>query len=146
MERRRPPRRIPRYDRKRMPITPAIHPIDAALRERLRALKPNQKDLAKRIGRSQGWLNKFMNGAGKATLDDMIRLTAIVVLGVDNPPLTAAQRKFLSAWDALPLKGRRAVWQYLVVWRAGHLQLKSKSSVRAEQKTPGTSGRSPGTR
>jgi len=123
-----------------------LHPIDAAFRERLRALKPHRKELAKRIGRSQGWLNKYINGAGKATIDDVIRLAAIVLLGVDSPPMTAEQRRLLRDWDSLPPAGRRHVKQTLAVWRAGRLEQRAKSSARSEQKTPGTSGKSPGTR
>jgi len=123
----------------------ATHPIDAALRERLRALIKDQKLIAKRIDRSQGWLNKYINGAGKATIDDAVRLAAIVLLGLDNP-LTGEQRKLLRDWESLSADGRKQVKKFLALWRERRPAPRSKSSARADQKTPGTSGRSPGTR
>lgn len=77
------------------------HPIDKEIRERLRHRKPQQTDLAKQIGRSPAWVNKYLNGAGHATIDDLIRIIAIVI-GVDPSRLTDAERKLLRAWRRLP--------------------------------------------
>ena len=82
------------------------HPIDEEIRERLRRLNPNQVEFAKRIGRSQGWLNKFMNGAGHATIDDVIRITAAVI-GADAAPLTELERRLLRSFRGIPNQGRR---------------------------------------
>lgn len=79
----------------------ASHPIDTEIRERLRKLNPKQIELAKRLGRSQGWLNKYINGAGHATIDDVIRIAAILI-GVDALPLTQAEARLLRAWRRLP--------------------------------------------
>jgi transcriptional regulator with XRE-family HTH domain len=126
-----------------MPLT---HPLDALLRERLRALNPNQKEIAKRLGRSQGWLNKYLNGTGKATIDDVIRLVASVMLDVDTPRLTAEQRKLLREFDSLPPAGRKRVKDFVEFWSAHHRGQRSKSTARSGQKNHGTAGRSPGTR
>jgi transcriptional regulator with XRE-family HTH domain len=135
------------YDRKKMARTKAPSPLDAAFRKRLRQLNPYQKGIADRIGRSQSWLNKYLNGAGKATIDDVIRLVAVVVLGVDGTPsLSAEQRKLLRDWEGLPSEGRRAVKGVLAIWSKRRREQRSKSSARAEQKNHGTTGRSPGTR
>jgi plasmid maintenance system antidote protein VapI len=78
----------------------AAHPLDAGLRARLRhdaAL--NQTELAKRIGRKPAWLNKYINGAGHATIDDVIRIVA-VVNGLDAQ-LTAAEQRLVWVWRHL---------------------------------------------
>src|SRR5262245_17803502 len=100
----------PRYNRQRM--TPVK--LDPLFRARLRAMITNQKDIARRIGRTQTWLNKYINGAGKATIDDVVLLTALVVLGAEAPPpLTAEQRKLLRVWDALAPRARAHVKAYM---------------------------------
>ena len=58
------------------------HPLDAALRARLKVADVHQSQFAKAIGRSPSWLNKYMNGAGNATLDDVVRMVALLI-GVD---------------------------------------------------------------
>lgn len=73
------------------------HPIDQEFRERLKKLGPNQAALAAAIGRSQSWLNKYMHGAGNATIDDLIRITATII-GVEAQPLTEMERRVLKAW------------------------------------------------
>jgi transcriptional regulator with XRE-family HTH domain len=68
-------------------------PIDAAVRDYIRQLiesrDVNQKHLAKRIGRSQGWLNKYINGSGLAGFDDVVRLLADLL----NPELPVPTTK-----------------------------------------------------
>jgi transcriptional regulator with XRE-family HTH domain len=76
------------------------HPIDAAVRAKLRELSPNQQALADVIGRSQGWLNKYMHGDGNATLDDIVRIAAAFV-GVNVQPLTELERRLLKAFRAV---------------------------------------------
>lgn len=46
---------------------------DAALRRQLRSLR-NQADFARTIGRRQPWLHKYANGAGHASIDDVIAI------------------------------------------------------------------------
>ncbi len=76
------------------------HPLDAALRERLKTDTPDtQANFAKAIGRSPGWLNKYMHGAGNATIDDVIRIVALLI-GVETRPLSAIERKLLRACQA----------------------------------------------
>lgn len=78
------------------------HPLDAAVRARLKAARPNQMDFARTIGRSAGWLNKYMHGAGNATLDDVIRMLALLI-GVEAQPLSGIERRLLKAWRAIPV-------------------------------------------
>lgn len=73
------------------------HPLDAALRERIKAAQPKQADFAKAIGRSAGWLNKYIHGVGNATIDDVVRMVALLI-GVETQPLTAMERRVLKAW------------------------------------------------
>jgi transcriptional regulator with XRE-family HTH domain len=77
----------------RMELT---HPIDTALRARVKAFAPNQAEFAAAIGRSAGWLNKYMHGAGNATVDDVVRMVALLI-GVETQPLTETERKLLRA-------------------------------------------------
>jgi transcriptional regulator with XRE-family HTH domain len=90
----------------------AANPIDKEIRERLRKLvsvntpataRLLQIQLAKRIGRSPAWLNKYVNGVGHATVDDVIRLVAIVI-GVDAIQLTPDEQRVLRAWRRVPLE------------------------------------------
>jgi transcriptional regulator with XRE-family HTH domain len=117
--------------------TSTSHPIDAAIRKHLHALRPNQKEIAQRIGRSQGWLNKYLKGAGKATIDDVIRLVAIIVLGVNGPPpLTVGQRRLLRNFAAAPPGVRAAVKQMLAAWARGtHIEPRVESAARSKPKT-----------
>lgn len=78
------------------------HPLDVALRERIKAAKPNQADFAKSIGRSAGWLNKYIHGAGNATVDDVVRILALLI-GVEAQPLTAMDRRLLKVWRRIAL-------------------------------------------
>lgn len=81
------------------------HPIDAELRRRLRELGPNQIELARAIGRKQPWLNKYMQGGGKATIDDVIRIIAVLI-GVETQSLTDVERRILKAVRTLPEERR----------------------------------------
>lgn len=77
------------------------HPLDQGLRDKVKALQPNQAEFAKAIGRSQGWLNKYMNGVGNATIDDAVRIAALLV-GVEAQPVGARERRLLKAWRQIP--------------------------------------------
>lgn len=144
MNKQRMARKNRRYDRGQMP--PIRTPIDAMLRIALRNLKPDQKAVAKRIGRSQGWLNKYLDGRGKATIDDVIRLVAVVMLDVDaSPPLTRDQRKLLRLWAASSPSDRKAamtVLKRMLIPR----EPRSGSTGRGGQNSPKTTGTGPGTR
>jgi transcriptional regulator with XRE-family HTH domain len=119
-------------------------PLDAALRAFLRNYKPNQKQLAERIGHSQGWMNKYLKGQGKATMDDVVRLLAIVVLGVEAPPLPAAKRRLLETWDVLSASERRQLKVWLALLRRNRDARSSKSTAPSPQKNHETSGKSSG--
>jgi transcriptional regulator with XRE-family HTH domain len=87
-----------RYDRLPMGLR---HPIDQEVRERLRKIAPKQTDFARTIGRSQGWLNKYMNGAGAATIDDVVRIAAVLI-GAEMPALTENEQRLIRAWKQIP--------------------------------------------
>jgi transcriptional regulator with XRE-family HTH domain len=144
MERLRTKRQNSRYDRRQMPA--AKHPLDTAIRNYLRTLDLNQTELAERIGRSTGWLNKYVNGTGKATIDDLIRIASAVLLNIEPPALNAAQRKLLRDWEALPPVARKQVKNFLAFWVERRHEPRSKSSARPEHKNHGTAGKLPGTR
>lgn len=96
MEPKRKPRPSKRYDR-RKPMTK--HPIDHAIRERLRSLDLKQRDVAKAVGRSPGWVSKYLSGAGHATVDELIRIIAIAL---DVQSLSPWERRLLKAFARLP--------------------------------------------
>lgn len=101
------------YDQKRMAKHMATqHPIDTEIRDRLRVLAPRQIEIAQRIGRSQGWLNKYIHGAGHATIDDVIKIAAILT-GVDAPRLTDAERRLLRLWRGLDADDQQDAADYL---------------------------------
>lgn len=133
MERHKPRRRIRRYDRGQMqPTEPRRKTLDELFRDRLKELIVDQKTVAKRIRRSQGWLNKYINGSGKATIDDVLRLVAIVVLGVGAPQLTREQRKLLRDFESLAPADRRMAKRALAAWRERRPERHPKSSNRTE--------------
>ncbi len=74
------------------------HPLDEALRARLKHDPPTtQAEFAKAIGRSTGWFNKYMHGAGNATIDDVVRMVALLI-GVETKPLSSDERRLLKAF------------------------------------------------
>jgi len=80
-------------------------PLDHSLRERLKAAKPNQAEFSRAIGRSAGWLNKYMHGAGTATIDDAVRIVALLI-GVETSPLSELERRVVKALRAIPEERR----------------------------------------
>jgi hypothetical protein len=91
----------------------AANPIDKDIRERLKKLvtasgsattaRVLQIEIAKRIGRSPAWVNKYVNGVGHATVDDAIRILAIVI-GIDAVRLTVDEHRALRAWRRVPVE------------------------------------------
>jgi len=97
MEPKRKARPGKRYDR-RMP--PKVkNPIDVAIRERIRALNINQREIATVTGNSPAWVSKFLSGKGHATIDDLIR---IVAMALSVQGLSPGERRLLKAWKRLP--------------------------------------------
>lgn len=72
------------------------HPIDAEVRRRLGAANVNQTELSVAIGRSQGWISRYIDGEGKATIDDVIRIVAALI-GGGSPALTETERRLVRA-------------------------------------------------
>lgn len=91
------------------PMSTARHPIDSELRTQLRQLFKDQghgaqADVARRTGCNQSWLHKYANGAGHASVDDAIRIAA-VLSGVTAAGLNPEEMQLLRAWRQLPDDG-----------------------------------------
>ena len=127
------------YNRKFVAVQ---HPLDAALREHLRALAPRQVEIAQRIGRSQGWLNKYIHGAGHATIDDVIKIAAVLT-GVDAPRLTDAERRVLRLWRRLSADQQQDVIDFLELLAR---RRRSQSIGRAARTPRAGSNKGPDTR
>ncbi len=89
------------------------HPIDLAIRERLRSLDLKQRDLAKAIGRSPAWVSKYLSGVGHATVDDLIRIGAIAL---DVQGLSELERRLLNAWTRLPPASQADAVKFFEDW------------------------------
>lgn len=142
MEKRRSRLKSLPYDPPRMA---AQHPIDTEIRERLRKLgklAPRQGELAKRLGRSQGWLNKYIHGAGHATIDDVIRIAAIVI-GVDALHLTNAEQRLLRAWRRLSVQRQEDVVEMVEAYAN---RRRPGSGARTGGTARGTNNKEPGIR
>jgi len=118
------------------------HPIDTEIRDRLRALKVNQQDFARALGRSQGWLNKYLNGVGHATIDDVIRIAALLI-GAEALKLTDTERQLLRAWRRLPEDQQQNALDFL---RAFASRQRPRSGGRAGRTGPTANHKAPGRR
>lgn len=123
------------------------HPIDHEIRARLRILNLAQKDLAKAIGRSAGWVNKYFNGAGHATIDDLIRIFAFVV---EVHGLTTNERRLLRAWKRIPAKSQVDAVEFFEIWVRQQVrrdrETRRRSTARSARTTRETDGKGPGPR
>jgi len=131
------------YDRPPMGLR---HPIDQELRERLRKIGPKQTEFARAIGRSQGWLNKYMNGAGAATIDDLVRIAAVLI-GANVPSLTESEQRLLRAWKQIPESQRVDAVEFF----ENHARFLRRgrgrgSAAPAAQTPPATKSKARGTR
>ena len=148
MEKRRRRRARLSYDQRRM----AEHPIDLEIRARLRKLvsasasttetRPRQIEFAKRIGRSPAWVNKYVNNAGHATVDDVIRILAIVI-GIDALRLTAAEQSLLRAWRRVDEKDQPDLLRW-VQTLGRRPRRAARSDARSGQTTRGANSKAPG--
>lgn len=122
------------------------HPIDAAIREKLRMLAPNQPALSGAIGRSQGWLNKYMNGDGNATIDDLVRIAAAFV-GMNAEPLNDLERRLLRAFRRIPEDRKEdAVGVFEPIAKSYRLGRPQGSTAPVEHTPPASSHKGRGTR
>src|SRR5437868_3502552 len=94
-------------------------PLDAALRERLKLTSVHQTHLAQAIGRSPSWLNKYMNGSGKATVDDVVRMVALLI-GVNLQPLSGVESRVLKALRMVPEERREDAALVMVTAAKGY--------------------------
>lgn len=122
----------------RMELT---HPFDEVLRARLKAAQLNQAEVGKAIGRSGGWVNKYMHGAGNATIDDAIRIAALLN-GVGNvATLSELERKLLKAFRGVPDERREDAVQVFQNIAKGHLRGPQSGSGAPAAHTPPTTSR-----
>ena len=110
------------------------HPLDEAIRARIKAARPNQAEFAAKIGRSAGWLNKYMHGAGNATLDDVVRMLALLN-GVEGPALSGTERRLLKAWRAIPLERQEDAIAVLENVARGYRRVPSQESAAPAART-----------
>lgn len=87
------------------------HPIDEEIRARLRAADLNQVMFSAAIGRSQGWLSRYISGEGKATIDDVVRIAALLI-GIGEQPLSDTERRLVKAVRKLEEEDRLDVLSY----------------------------------
>jgi hypothetical protein len=145
MARRRFAGKTSRYNRKKMPGPP--NPLDAAFRAFLKSFEPNEPQIAKQVGRSQSWLHKYLRGKGKATIDDVVQLVAVIVhAGASAASVTASQRELLKMWHELTPENRNAVKKFVEHLNARQRERRTKPGGPSPQNNRGTSGKSPGTR
>lgn len=111
------------------------HPLDAAVRAKVRAAKPNQAEFAQAIGRSAGWLNKYMQGVGNATLDDVVRMLALLI-GVETQPLTDAERRLLKVFRGLKEESREDAISWLRTVQKGQRRERPEESAAPVVQTP----------
>lgn len=112
------------------------HPIDSEIRARLKALKPNHAEFASAIGRSGGWLNKYIHGTGKATIDDVVRIAALLIGATAATPLTAMERRLLKAWRQIPQDRREDAVSVLETVARGYRRSLSQGSDGPAVRTP----------
>lgn len=122
------------------------HPIDEEIRARLKAMDLNQVALGEAIGRSQGWVNKFLSGDGHATIDDIVRIAAVVV-SMDRPALNDAERRVLRALRAVPQERREdAAFVMETAAKGYRRERRPESDAQADHTPPGKARKARGTR
>jgi transcriptional regulator with XRE-family HTH domain len=106
------------------------HPIDTAISEYLRTVPLKQKDLAARIGRSAGWVSKFLSGTGHATIDDLIRIAAVVM---EIEGLSAEEWRLVKACRRIEKADHPRVAKFFETWARQEVQAARKrgSTVRS---------------
>jgi hypothetical protein len=111
------------------------HPIDEELRRWLKAHVPNHKQMSLAVGHSESWLHKYVNGAGHATIDDLVRLAGML-LGLNLPFLSVPEHRLLKAFADLEEDDRVDVLEYTDHRAKLARQVRSKESSEPEARTP----------
>lgn len=109
-----------------------VHPIDDEVRARLKAAAPHQADFAKAIGRSPAWLNKYMQGVGNATIDDVIRIAALLIGTEMSPALSKPARKLLRALEQLEAEDQEDGAEFFAAW----VQMRQRRQQQKESPEP----------
>lgn len=76
------------------------HPIDQEIRAWLKRHVDNRKELSVAAGHSTSWLQKYVNGEGHATIDDLVRIAGLL-FGLNLPVISPIQRELLKACRGL---------------------------------------------
>lgn len=87
------------------------HPIDAEIRAWLKAHVKNKADLSVKVGRSSSWLHKLTEGDGHATIDDLVRMAALL-FGMNLPVLTDGEQSLLKSVRGLKEREFDEVLEY----------------------------------
>lgn len=114
------------------------NPLDNELRERLKRSPLKQTDVAKAIGRRQPWLNRWMHGSGHATVDDVVRILALLI-GIERPPISDVERRVLKALQSVPEDVREDVASVMEAVAKGYPRATLPgSTLRNVDTTPAT--------
>lgn len=117
------------------------HPLDAELRERIRKSGVSETELARATGCNQSWLHKYANGSGHATIDDAVRILAILI-GLETQPLSVLERRLLKAWrQTAEDRQEDAVAVFENIAKGYRRALPQESTGRVARKTQATSSR-----
>lgn len=72
----------------------------------------SQVEAARRAGLKQPWLNRYINGEGEATIDEVVRLLAVVA-GADLPDaIDEFANRLLQAWKQIPKERQEAAVKF----------------------------------
>ena len=103
-----------------------LGPADSRIRQKLRAARPNQQQLAATLGRSQSWVSKYLSDGNViadpdhlVAIAEFLGVTVTELIGDASPvskKKTAARprdAKITDLWTRASPKARRYVRQYL---------------------------------
>jgi hypothetical protein len=111
------------------------HPIDAEIRAWLAEHVENESKLSLAVGHSKTWLHKYINGSGHATVDDLVRIAALL-LGLNMPALNDSAQKMLKSFQALSADDQKDVIAYAEHRKRLALREASKESSEPVAQSP----------
>lgn len=118
----------------------AEHPIDAAIRAWLEKHVGNQTELSVASGHSTSWLHKYINGAGHATIDDLVRLAGLL-MGLNLPALSPLERRLLKAFRGAPEERKEDAVVVFENVAKGYRLVQPSESAAPVARTPPVRGR-----
>lgn len=118
----------------------AVNPVDNEIRAWLKRHVTNESQLSVAVGHSPSWLHKYINGQGHATIDDLIKIAA-VLFGVNLPALTETEQKLLKACRSLEESDQHDVLAYAEHRQRLARRAQSKESSEPAEDTPPATAR-----